>query len=303
MEEVDPMGRVILLANDKGGVGKTTTTTNCAGQFALNGYKVLVVDLNNQGNAVIDFGCTEDPVNDDGEALFEALTTKRPIIPQPVPGRENLWIASGGEELEDIPVLISNRRMKHGNNANLALRRALEPVAGNFDIILVDTPPENLIMLDLGLAAARWLLIPTRTDRASIQGMRRVAKHFGPARELNPQIMLMGAILFATGRGSTKIHSDTYAEIEEAFGGNSPLFKSFVGYSEALARAMRDQGKLAHEMEKEAADQPAWWEVLRAGGKDATQRVPGTATNISSDYSQICVEMVEIIMTYEENAT
>ncbi|MGW8526969.1 ParA family protein [Nocardiopsis sp. NPDC055824] len=302
MSEEDPMGRVILLANDKGGVGKTSTTSNCAGQFALNGYKVLVVDLNNQGNAVIDFGCAEDPINDEGEALFEAITMGRPIVPQLVPERDNLWLASGGEQLEDIPQLVASRRIKHGANANLALRKSLEPVAGKFDIILVDTPPENLIMLDLGLAAARWLLIPTKTDTASIRGMRRVASHFVPAREINPEIMLMGAVLFATGRTSTKIHSETYAEIEEAFGGNSPLFKSFVGHSEALARAMRSQGKLAHELEKEAADQPAWWQALRSGGKDATKQIPGTATNISSDYSQICVEMVEIIMSYEEAA-
>lgn len=293
--------RVIVWANDKGGVGKTSSTVNCAGQFARNGFKVLIIDLNNQGNAVIDLGCTEDHVNDHGKALGQALLFGAPLVPKPVPGRDGMFIITGGSELESVPLHIGLKRAKEGPTADLALRNALMDVAPEFDLVFIDTPPENLLMLDLALAVAKWLMIPTRTDSASIWGMKRVALQFAQARKINPQIELMGAVLFATTRNATRIHAKAYQSIERSFGGKSPLFKAFIGHSEALAQEARDEdyGKLAHELEAMATDQLKWREALRSG-ESSPQRVSLTASTVSTDYSNVCLEMINIINRSEQ---
>ena len=300
-EVLSKFSRVIVWANDKGGVGKTSTSVNCAGQFAKNGFKVLLVDMNNQGNAVIDLGCEKDPINDKGSALAQALTFNGRLEPKPVPGRDGFFIITGGEMLESVPLHIGLQRSKDGHQADLALRRALEPIAEDFDLVFIDTPPENLLMLDLALAVARWLMIPTKTDSASISGMRRVAAQFARARRINPCLALMGAVLFATTRNATRIHKTAYEEIERSFGGKSPLFKAFIGHSEALAQdaRKRDNGKLVHELEAMAADQPQWWEALRSGTKEA-HRVSLTASTVSTDYSNVCLEMINIINRAEQ---
>ncbi|MFC7331382.1 ParA family protein [Marinactinospora rubrisoli] len=297
------VARIICWANDKGGVGKTSCTTNCAAQFSFNGFKVLIVDLNNQGNAVYDLGCKDSDINDQGANLAKAVMFGDALAPRKVPGRENLYIIPGGNHLANLPFNIISNKSTQGAKANLALRNALLPIAGEFDLIFIDTPPENLTMLDLALATSRWLMIPTRTDAASIGGMERVAQRFVEARQVNPHLRLMGAVLFATGRGAKAIHAKAYRKIERAFGGNSPAFRAFIGYSEALAQEARNDGKLAHELEALAAEQPAWWKALkdRADGKDI-KRVPSTATNVSSDYSNVCVEMIDIITAAEETA-
>lgn len=296
------LSRVIVWANDKGGVGKTSCCTNCAGQFARNGFKVLIIDMNTQGNAVIDLGCRDSQINDKGLDLSHALTSGTPLTPQKVPGRENLYLVPGGEELQDVPFIIGLKRSRKGNVADLALQNVLMDIAPQFDLIFIDSPPENLLLLDLALAASRWLMIPTRTDSASIDGMRRVADQFVQAREINPQIQLLGAVLFATTRNATRIHTNAYNQIERAFGGKSPSFRSFIGYSEALAQEARDpeQGKLAHELETLAKDQPAWWEALRSGEK--RHRISLTASTVSTDYSNVCLEMINIISKAEKTA-
>lgn len=294
------LGRVIVWANDKGGVGKTSCTTNCAGQFARNGFKVLIIDMNNQGNAVYDLGCKNHEVNDNGLALFQSLASGVPLEPKKVPGRDNLYIITGGKELEDISFLISLKRTKKGKEANLILQKLLVEIAPEFDLIFIDTPPENLVLLDLALAASRWLMIPTRTDASSIEGMQRVSEQFALAKEINPRLQLMGAVLFATTRSASRIHANAYEQIEAAFGGRSPSFKSFIGHSEALAQVARDEdeGKLAHELETLAKEQPAWWEALRNGEKPP--RIPLRASNISTDYSNVCLEMINIINRAEK---
>lgn len=296
------LSRVIVWANDKGGVGKTSCCTNCAGQFARNDFKVLIIDMNNQGNAVIDLGCKDHPINDKGLALSQALTSGTPLVPRQVPGRENLYLIPGGEELADVPFIIGLKRSRKGKEADLALQKVLADIAPDFDLIFIDSPPENLLLLDLALAASRWLMIPTRTDSASIDGMRRVAGQFAQARQINSQIQLMGAVLFATTRNASRIHATAYGQIENAFGGRSPSFKSFIGHSEALAQESRDpgRGKLAHELESLAKDQPAWWEALRSGEKKP--RVSLTASTVSTDYSNVCLEMINIINKAEKAA-
>src|SRR5258708_1967950 len=215
----DALRRVIAIVNEKGGVGKTTITSNLAGQAAASGYRVLVVDINRQANLALDLGYRRaEGIDDEGEALLTAIMRSKAVTP--VGGvRPNLDVVPGGE-----------------------------------------------LLADLARAAARWVLIPTKSDDGGLDGMRLVAKRFRKAREINPQIGLLGVVLFATGTGATAIHAEVRKSISATFGGNSPLFQTIIRHSERIARDSR-KGKLAHELEEAAKDQPQWWKMLRDGEK------------------------------------
>lgn len=303
LREADPMDptfdRVIATGNDKGGVGKTSITDNCAGQFARSGYRVLIVDLNRQANTLRDFGLKGSDIDDEGKGLAGALMLDYSLVPKKVPRRENLYILPGGRHLASLTFHVNELSRTEGPKANFILRNALKAIVGKFDLIIIDTPPENLALLDLALAAARWLLIPIKSDETSIDGMKRVAENFVTARQINPRLALMGTVLFATNRTATNIHKETYDEVSEAFGGNSPMFTTFIGHSEALAKRARKLGKLVHELEREAAEQPQWWQVLREGGTNRNA-IPRTASTVSADYSKLCFEIVNKINEAEK---
>lgn len=292
--------RVIALINDKGGVGKTSLTSNLGGQLAAAGYNVLIVDLNRQANLSDDFGYRDqDGVDDKGVGLLVSLTAG--IALTPVPGvRPNLHVVPGGKKLEELTGAILSKFQANGRKAFLALADALVPVAGDYDVILIDSPPENTILVDLALAAARWVIMPTKSDTGGLVGMRLVAERFALAREVNPSVGLLGVVLFATGTGATAIHKEVRTDVTEAFGGTSPVFAATIRHSERVGRDSRKYGKLAHELEVAAANQPAWWEALRAGEKSPL-RISSTAASVSTDYRELATEVLEVLNTAEQS--
>jgi chromosome partitioning protein len=290
--------RVIALINDKGGVGKTSLTANLGGQLAAAGYRVLLIDLNRQANLAEDLGYRRQPdIHDEGAGLLSALLAGTPL--KPVSGvRDNLDVIPGGRRLEDLTPLMLSRFQNRGRKAFLALAEALAPIAGNYDIILIDSPPENTILEDLALGAARWVLIPTKSDSGSLIGMKLVAERFKLAREINPLVGLLGVALFATGTSATAIHAEVRADIAEAFGAESPMFAAIIRHSERTAKDSRKLGRLAHELEVDASHQPAWWEALRTGERSVT-RISATAASVSSDYRQLATEVLDVLALAE----
>ncbi len=292
--------RVIALINDKGGVGKTSLTANLGGQLAAAGYNVLLVDLNRQANLADDFGYrNRDGVDDQGAGFLSSLLAGTPLAPV-VGVRPNLHVVPGGIRLEDLTPLMLSRFQNKGRAAFLALADALVPIAGNYDVILLDTPPENVTLGDLALGAARWVLMPTKSDSGGLVGMQLVARRFTLAREINPGIGLLGVVLFATGTGATAIHAEVRRDVTASFGGQSPVFSATIRHSERVGRDCRKLGKLAHELEVAAAAQPAWWESLRRGEK--TLRISRTAASVSGDYKHLAAEVLEVLQTAEQDA-
>jgi chromosome partitioning protein len=287
------LDRVVALINDKGGVGKTSLVANVGGQAAAAGYRVLVVDLNRQANLADDLGYRDrDGVDDGGLGLLTSLMTATAL--RAVPGvRENLDVIPGGARLTDLTPLIVSRFAAGGRAAFLALAQALAPIAGDYDLILIDSPPENTTLADLALGAARWVVMPTRSDSGGLVGMKLVAERFQLAREINPNLKLMGVALFASGTGSTAIRAEVRQDVEEAFGGHSPMFEASVRYSERTARDCRKRGLLAHELEVAAAQQPAWWQTLRDG--NPASRLSRAVSSVSADYQQMTAEVLQLL--------
>ncbi|WP_312030083.1 ParA family protein [Actinomycetospora sp. TBRC 11914] len=295
------LGRVIAMVNDKGGVGKTSLVANLAGQLAAADYRCLVVDLNRQANLADDLGYRDDEDDDQGAGLVLSILTESPLTPvEDV--RPGLDVVPGGARLADLVPLMVSRLQERGRAAFDVLAEVLAPTAEPYDVVFVDCPPESTILTDLALTAARWIVMPTKSDVGGLVGMRLVAERFAVARERNPDLALLGAVLFATGTRSRRVHAELRGAVAAAFGGHSPLFATVIRHAERSAQDARRLGRLAHELELEVAAQPAWWASLRAGST-ATPRLSTAAAGVAADYRDLGVELLTLLRAAEESTT
>lgn len=299
-ENLAGLDRVLAVANDKGGVGKTSITANLSALYAAAGYRVLAVDINRQANLSDDLGYRGlSGVDDQGAALLMALIGGQQLRPVEVPGRPGLDVVPGGVQLSDLTSLMVGRVQREGPTWQRALAAAISPIAGDYDLVLIDTPPENTLLIDLALGAARWLLMPTRTDGGGLVGMQLLAERFTIARGVNPGLALLGVVLFGTSRTATAIHKGVREQVEQAFGlPSSPVLTALIGYSERIANQSRARGRVAHELESDAANQPAWWESLRRGER-VQGRIPPTASNVAEDYRRLASEVLDLLAAAE----
>ncbi|MDT7681811.1 MAG: chromosome partitioning protein [Pseudonocardiales bacterium] len=291
------LGRVVAIVNDKGGVGKTSIAANLAGQFAGAGYRCLLIDLNRQANLADDLGYRGSDADDQGAGLLGSVLAGAPLAPS-LNVRPQLDVVCGGARLEDLTPIMVSRLQHRGRMAFRVLGDVLAPIASDYELVFIDCPPESTILSDLALAAARWVLMPTKSDVGGLVGMTLVAQRFTLAQEINPRLGLLGVVLFATGSRSRAIHGEALGAIDGAFGGDSPRFETTIRHAERTAQDARRLGKLAHELEIEVAAQPAWWEALRLDIR--TPRVSATAASVAGDYRALGVEVLTALQAAEE---
>lgn len=289
------LGRVVAVANGKGGVGKTSLVTTMAGVAAAAGYRVLVIDLDPQGNVGEDFGYTGGGQGDDGAGLVGSLVSAGPLEPSIREARAGVDVITGGERLDDLAgVLLSRHR--RGDEAADALAGPLSELLdrSEYDIVLIDCPPGEPNLQLLALGAARWLLIPTRGDAASLKGMARIAQRLVQARAHNPGLELLGVVLFDVPSAATRLRREASAQIEEALGGAAPLFERIIRHSVAAADA-RGRGLLIHEHASLLGGEP-FWKALREGRAPTT---PGSAPALAGDYAALTHEILTRIAELE----
>ncbi|MCE3553683.1 ParA family protein [Pseudonocardia sp. RS11V-5] len=296
-ERESALSRVIAIVNDKGGVGKTSIAANLGGQFAGAGYRCLLLDLNRQANLADDLGYRGSDIDDEGAGLLASIIAGTPLHPAR-DVRPQLDVVCGGARLEDLTPVMVSRLQHHGREAFRVLGDVLAPVATDYEVVFVDCPPESTILTDLALGSARWVLMPTKSDLGGLLGMTLVAERFTLAREINARLGLLGVVLFATGSRARAVQGEALAAIDEAFGGSSPRFETAIRHAERTAQDARRLGKLAHELEVEAAAQPAWWEELRSGTR--TRRISATAASVAGDYRALGVEVLTALQAAEE---
>jgi cellulose biosynthesis protein BcsQ len=287
----DALTRVYVIANGKGGVGKTTLASNLAGLMAADGAHVLVVDVNGQGNVGRDLGYRGSHQDDEGAALFEALRTGRPLAP--VTGiRPGLAVVVGGSEVSALPEMLQATYRLQQQRQALALAISLAPIAKQYDLVIVDSAPENPPLQQLALAAARWMIAPTKSDKASINdGLGGISKQFALVqRKVNQRLQLLGIVLFAVGSSSTQIRKRARQWIAEEVGHDSYVFDTVVRHSEAVGVDARDRGLLVHELEEAIAHNPRFWD-LRSGRADRGQVVSATSASVAEDLANLAREV------------
>ena len=183
--------KILAVANQKGGVGKTTTSVNLAAGIAARGKRVLLADLDPQGNASSALGAE----NDESPTLYGTITGTADIASCIVPTRiENLSLIAADIDLAGLEVEVA--RME---NHLQQLRRALQPLRDNtaFDFAILDCPPSLGILMTNALAAADQLLVPVQCEYYALEGLGKLMFVMGQIREsgANPDLTLSGILM------------------------------------------------------------------------------------------------------------
>jgi len=202
------MGRVISFANQKGGVAKTTTTLNLGVALSEQGLKVLLVDLDPQGNLTMSQGLNPDTIE---RSMFDVLVHRLPIHEVIHRAEADLAVSSidlAGAELA-LSSMIGRER---------ALEKALAPVRDTYDYVLIDTPPSLGLLTINALVASNGVIVPVQCEYLSLRGLVQLENTLSMIREnLNPSVGIEG--ILPTMFDSRTLHSREAVEIlQENFG-------------------------------------------------------------------------------------
>mgnify|MGYP000964464087 FL=1 len=161
------MGRMIAIGNQKGGVGKTTTTVNLGAALAFQGKKVLIIDMDSQGNATSGLGIERADVKQSVyEVLVDQIEAAGAILPT---SRENLWILPSTLQLAGAEIELATADQRESR-----LKQAIEPIKADYDYILVDCPP-SLGQLSLNaFTASDTILIPVQCEYYALEGLSQL---------------------------------------------------------------------------------------------------------------------------------
>jgi chromosome partitioning protein len=235
--------QVIALANQKGGVAKTTTTLNLGVAFAERGHRVLLIDLDPQGNLTMSQGLNPDTIE---RSMFDVLVHRMPI--EQVIERREVDIAVSSIDLAGADMALSSQIGRER-----ALEKALAPIRDRYDYILIDTPPSLGLLTINAFVSATGVLVPVQTEYLSLRGLVQLENTLTMVREnLNPQVEIIG--ILPTMYDKRLTHSREADEIlRENFGDlvyNTRIRKT-VRFAEA---PVKGSSVLAYEPNGEAAN-------------------------------------------------
>ncbi|ALV22330.1 MAG: AAA family ATPase [Carnobacterium sp.] len=185
------MARIIAVANQKGGVGKTTTTVNLGACLAYSGKKILLVDIDAQGNATSGLGVRKVDVEKD---IYDILVNETPIEEVVLPSsRENLWVVPATIQLAGAEIELTNQMARETR-----LKQALAKVSDDYDYILIDCPPSLGHLTINAFTASDTILIPVQCEYYALEGLsqllntvRLVQKHFNPDLKIEGVLLTM----------------------------------------------------------------------------------------------------------------
>ncbi len=206
-----PLPRIMAVANQKGGVGKTTTTVNLGACLAELGFRTLVIDLDPQGNASTGLGIDNRGLE---TSMYHVIMHEAPLENCIEPAAvKNLFVAPSsldlaGTEIELVPAFSRENRLK----------RAIEAVQEDYDYVLIDCPPSLGLLTVNGLTAATEVLVPIQCEYYALEGLGQLLRNVDLVRRnLNPTLTV-STIVCVMYDARTKLADQVVKEVREHFG-------------------------------------------------------------------------------------
>jgi chromosome partitioning protein len=206
-----PLPRIMAVANQKGGVGKTTTAVNLGAALAELGYRVLVIDLDPQGNATTGLGIDAHTFE---TSMYDVMMRDAAIEDAIEPtSMKNLFVAPStidlaGAEIELVPSF----------SRELKLRKALESVSGDFDFVLIDCPPSLGLITINGLAAAHEVLVPIQCEYYALEGLSQLLRNVKLVQSNLNEGLEVSTIVLTMFDSRTKLAEQVANEVRTHFG-------------------------------------------------------------------------------------
>ncbi|MBT3817640.1 MAG: ParA family protein [Candidatus Magasanikbacteria bacterium] len=222
------MSRIISVVNQKGGVGKTTTSVNLASALSDMGHFVLLVDMDPQGNATSGLGFPKEQVS---HGVYEVLANQKKLQDVIVNGpHEGLRILPSTANLAGASIeLVDVEEREH------QLRNLLEQAAHGYDYIIIDCPPSLGLLTVNSLVAADEILIPVQAEYYALEGLGQLLETIGLLKEhIKPEMNILGAVITMFDK-RTRLSEEVLNELYKFFPNN--IFRSVIPRNVRLAEA------------------------------------------------------------------
>ncbi|HOJ63735.1 MAG TPA: AAA family ATPase [Spirochaetota bacterium] len=219
-------GKIITIANQKGGVGKTTTAINLSSAIAMNNKKVLVVDFDPQGNCSSGFGIKKDK-----DTIYEVIMGKIDIQSAIVSTKvDNCFLIPANINLTGAGVELVDRE-----DREFYLKNALTKIKGKYDYIFIDCPPSLGLLTVNGLAAADTVLIPLQTEFFALEGLSQLVNTINLIKKsFNPELQIEGVLLTMLDK-RTHLTDDVAKNVIAYFG--KKVYKTMIPRNVRIAEA------------------------------------------------------------------